>query len=201
MKIGINNYNLSFEKQLKAKANIINNGKPEQCFIYKLNKEEDSDYFLKLNDNPIWWEEGFCKEVCQTVQNDEPSEHVYVMEDSNEECLGFIEIDDDVIFEEYQRVEYLETYSPYSSKNEDRNRKYIGQTLLAFAAKTFNKRHKIGLLVPVAVQGSWGFYIDKCNFRQNKYSPVELLLKKRDFNKLIKANESNTKGKIELVGE
>ena len=190
----------SFCKQLKAKANIINNGKPEECFIYKLNKEEDSDYFLKLSENPIWWEEGFCKEVFQTVQNDEPSEHVYVMEDSNEECLGFIEIDDDVVFEEYQRVEYLETYSPYSSKNEDRNRKYIGQTLLAFAAKTFDKRHKIGLRIPSAVQSALGFYIDKCNFRQNKHVDYELVLKKKDFSKLITRNEENTQGKLEIIG-
>lgn len=197
--IGKINYSPSFQKQLKAKANIINNGKPEQCFIYKLNKEEDSDYFLKLSENPIWWEEGFCKEVYQTVQNDEPSEHVYVMEDSSEECLGFIEIDDDVIFEEYQRIQYLETYSPYSHKNESRDRKYIGQTLLAFVAKTFDKKHKIGLKIPSAVQAAWGFYIDKCNFRKDEKYPWELVLKKRNFNKLIKANECNTMGKIELV--
>ena len=199
MKISINNYNLSFEKQLRATANILNNGAPERCYIYELEKE-DSDYFLKLCKNPVWWEEGFCKEVFQTVQNDEPTEHVFVMESQDEECLGFLEADDDIIRDDYQKIEFLETYSSYSNKNESRNRKYIGQTLLAFAAKYFDGKQKTALKIPSAVQASWGFYIDKCNFVQDEFIPYELMLEQEDFEKLITKNEQNTKGKIELVG-
>ena len=199
MKININNYNLSFEKQLKATANILNNGKPERCYIYELN-QEDADYFMPLRSKPEWQEEGFLPNIHQTVYDGEPSEHVFVIESKDEECLGVLEADDDIIREDYQKIEFLETCSPYSHKNENRNRKYIGQTLLAFAAKFFGCKNKTALKIPSAVQASWGFYIDKCNFVQDKYIPYELMLEKEDFEKLITTNEQNTKGKIELVG-
>ena len=57
------NYSPSFQKQLRAKVNILNNNKPEQCFIYELNKEEDSDYFKELKKMPEWQEKGFAEEV------------------------------------------------------------------------------------------------------------------------------------------
>ena len=198
MRINTNNYNLSFEKQLRATANILNNGEPERCYIYELN-QEDGDYFMPLRAKTEWQEEGFLPNIHQTVYDGESSDHVFVIESKDEECLGVLEADDDIIREDYQKIEFLETYSPYSHKNKDRNRKYIGQTLLAFAAKFFDSKNKTALKIPSAVQASWGFYIDKCNFVQDEYIPYELMLEKEDFEKLIKTNEQNTKGKIELV--
>lgn len=195
------NYSPSFQKQLRAKANILNNNKPEQCFIYELNKEEDSDYFKELKKMPEWQEKGFAEEFDKTLKDQRPHEHLFVMESKDEECLGILELDDDILGDKVEKIEYLETFKPYSYHNENRNRKYIGQTLLTFAAKYLGEIPKKDLKVPSAVINAVNFYIDKCNFyRPNKSAPYELLLKKENFNELIKKNEENTQGKMELIG-
>ncbi len=196
------NYSPSFQKQLKAKVNILNNNKPEQCFIYELNEEEDLDYFKEIKEMPEWREKGFAVQFHETLEDKDDSEHLFVMESKDEECLGILELDDDVVNNEFQRIEYIETYLPCSSRNGDRSRKYIGQTLLAFAAKSFDEsKHKKGLRIPSAVREAVNFYISKCHFNWVlRSTPYELILLKEDFDKLINTNEQNTKGKIELVG-
>lgn len=196
------NYSPSFQKQLRAKVNILNNNKPEQCFIYELNKEEDSDYFKQIKKMQEWSETGFAEEFHKTLNDKAEREHLFVMESKEEECLGILELDDDIISGNFQRVEYLETFTPYSSRKEDRSRKYIGQTLLAFAAKSFDEtKHKLGLRVPSLVDSASSFYLDKCNFyRPIKSEPYNIILLKENFDKLINRNEQNTQGKMEIIG-
>ena len=192
----------SFCKQLKAKANIINNGKPEQCFIYELNTTEDIDYFKELRKMPEWSKTGFADVFNTTLKNKYSCEHLFSMETGSGECLGILELDDDTVNGEFQKVEYLETFEPCSYRNLDRDRKYIGQTLMAFAAKSLDEEiNKEGLCIPVAVYSSVPFYVDKCYFTPSEDEELEwLFLSKKDFGKLITKNEENTHGKLELIG-
>ena len=197
----INNIHFSpnFQKQLKAKANILNNGLPEQCFIYELNKEEDYDYFKEIKEKPEWKEKGFAEEFDKTLKDQRSHEHLFVMETVDEECLGILELDDDILGDRFQKIEYLETFKPYSYRNNNRDRKYIGQTLLAFAAKLLKNKSNKDLKVPSAVDSAINFYIDKCGFEKVPLKPYELLLFKEDFNDLIESTEQKTQGEIEVI--
>ena len=49
MKINNSQFNLSFQKRLVAKANVLKDKKPCPVFIYELTKKEDVDYFENLS--------------------------------------------------------------------------------------------------------------------------------------------------------
>ena len=195
------NYSPSFQKQLKAKATIQKFDKPEKCYIYELDSKTDSDYFEKVSEKlPIWKDVDFYEVFEMHLQDPEDIEHIYVMESEDEELLGAMEVDDDDRYEEYQTIEYIATSPLYSSANDVRQRKYIGQTLLAFATRVFDKKHTKGLCIPTPICTAVDFYINKCNFVPTDPDTCELVLHKEGFEELVKRNEENTKGKMELIG-
>ena len=194
------NYSPSFQKQLRAKATIQKQNKPEQCFIYELNQEEDSTYFEKYLKLPIWDRGVYVDVFDMHIKDKEDKEHIYVMESADEELLGMIQVNDDDKYGEYQTIEYLSTSPLYSSVNIYRDRKYIGQTLMAFAAKSFDKNHIKGLCIPTPVSTAVDFYINECNFYPYDPDAAELIMHKNSFDKVISKNEEKTQGKLELGG-
>lgn len=194
------NYSPSFQKQLRAKVNILNNNKPEKCYIYELNQKEDADYFEPYLKHSIWDEEVYIDIFDSHIKEKEKNEHIYVLESKDKELLGALQVNDDDKYGEYQTIEYIATSPLYSSANIPRDRKYIGQTLLAFAAKAFDNKHTKGLCIPTPISSAVDFYMNKCNFSPCDPDACELVMHKNSFDKFIKKNEENTQGRLELIG-
>ena len=79
-----------------------------------------------------------------------------------------------------------------------RDRKYIGQTLMAFLCKNFDKNYTQGIMIKSPLASAVDFYIDKCNFLPVDDDSPFLFLPKKDFNKLIQRNEESTQGGLDL---
>lgn len=201
------NNSISFKKKLMATADIISDGKPENVGIYQLEPQKDEDryYFERLQAEPEWKRGLFLKSLHRTMRYFGDDVHIYVMEDKNNKCLGLMEIDDDIYAQRYQDVIYLETRP--DSKNEDGkgNKKYIGETLMAFATKVFDEKIKNGIIVGHPLYFARDFYIDHCGFSQDvdiqgSLHSSSLLLLKENFDNLVRKNVAHTGSEIELVG-
>lgn len=187
----------SFCKQLKAKATIQCCNEPEKCFIYELSTEKDSDYFEKLGEKD-WDSSVFIDVFDMRIKDKNNNEHIHVLESAKKELLGIVQVNDDLECGENQFVEYLATKPIYSSKNDYRDRKYIGQTLMAFLAKNFDNNYTQCITIKNPLASAVDFYIDKCNFSPVDDDSLILFLPKKDFNKLIQRNEESTQGGLEL---
>ena len=199
--IGKVNYSPSFQKQLKARATIQRYNEPEECYIYELSQEKDSKYFEKYLKLPVWDEAVYVDVFDMHIKDKEDKEHIYVMETAQKELLGMLQVNDDDKYGEYQTIEYLATSPFYSTSNNFyRERKYIGQTLLAFAVKNFDEKHTKGLCVPNPVSSAVDFYIKQCNFYPYDPDSAELIMHKKSFNKFLRKNEEKTQGGLELIG-
>lgn len=195
---------ISFKKKLMANANIISDGKPENVGIYKLepkNVEADRYYFEDLQAQLEWRRGLFLKSLHRTMRYFGDDVHIYVMEDKNNKCLGLMELDDDIYNQSYQDVIYLETRP--DSKNEDGkgSKKYIGETLMAFATKVFDEKIKNGIIVGHPLYSALRFYTDNCGFKHDiEIHRSSLFLPKGNFENLVQKNAAHTKSEIELVG-
>lgn len=196
-------YSPSFQKKLVANANILSKNFPEKVNIYELEprkEEKDKYYFQNLLFTKDWRKSKFCKAFHRSIANASIHEHFYVMEDKKDNCLGIIKINDDTKFLEFQDIEYIETNPKYANYYGQSSKKYIGETLLTFATKVFDKNHSEGISVATPVLVAEEFYTDKCGFKREVEDELKLTLKKENFDKLVLKNEAHTKGKIKMVG-
>ena len=197
------NNSISFKKKLMANANIVSDGKSENVGIYKLepkNVEEDRYYFERLQAEPEWRKGLFLKSLHRTMRYFGDDVHIYVMEDKNNKCLGLLEVDDDIYAQKYQDVIYLETRSDLKNEDGKGKKKYIGETLMAFATKVFDKKHSEGISVGHPMYSAVDFYIENCGFEEDDSCEPQLLLSKEKFDDLVALNEKHTNSMIELVG-
>lgn len=198
---------ISFKKKLMANANIVSDGKPENVGIYKLEprKEEDRYYFERLQSEPEWRKGLFLRSLHRTMRYLGDDVHIYVMEDKNNKCLGLLEVDDDIYAQKFQDVIYLETRPDLKNEDGKGRKKYIAETLMAFATKVFDEKIKNGIIVGNPLYFARNFYIDNCGFRQDEdiqgsLHSSSLFLLKENFDNLVQKNALHTGSEIELVG-
>lgn len=188
--------NITFQKKLKAKASVSQNEESLPCKIYKLSSKDDRDYFKKIN-NVDDWENATFRRAFQTILYEpQKCEKLYVLEDKNNNCLGFMTLVDN---KEKKRkfVEYLETCPKNAYENCNRNIKYIGETLLSFAV-ALGKKEKISMLeIPVALKSAEAFYTDKCGFLNRGF--FGLYLSSEQFQNFLNQNEKHTGSKIKFT--
>lgn len=208
MKINYFN-NLAFQKTLCAKAGVLVNGKSEKCNIYKLNQEEDLNYFDKCSKDKNWKNDRWIFWVEKTVKklNEMPQKNIFVIENQNKDCLGYIETEMQIYRPKDKslppinctHISFLET-APNLKNNDENNQithKYIGETLFAFICKLSNKKN-IPCIKLNSLDNSVGFY-DKCNCT---YIPVAsanfMIIDENNYKKTIKQNEKHTGKRMQL---
>ena len=193
---------ISFKKKLVANANILSEGKPEKVSIYELDKfdEEDKFYLENLLGTPAWRKGLFISTLQREFPCSSRNEHYYVMEDKDANCLGTLKIKTNFKFGPHEDVDFIETCPKYANYHGQSSKKYIGETLMAFATKVFANSDSEGISVAAPTLPAEPFYIDKCFFFREIEDENKLILPKEHFYKLVSQNEANTKGKIEMVG-
>ncbi len=195
MKINAINNSLSFKKKLEAKCCVLKDSKPYSCKIYSLDAQKDSDYFMDYSRSLQWQKSIYWKDMDEELKYFTDHEKFYVMEDKNNDCLGFIK----VLAERKKlpkSVIFFETNPQYASSNSNRNIKYIGETLLAFVTKLAQKDESFMVNISIPTSDSIPFYRDKCGF--NSSQGTGLVLVSDNYKKLIEQNELHTGKKIRL---
>lgn len=152
--------NISFEKKLVAKTNVLSGDNLQRAFIYKLDRVSDKDYFKKvLANEENSWKDGF---LIYSASNDMivNNDDFYVLEDSEENCLGFIISRDytDEFNRTHTTVRKLETAPIYSSRNKDRKIKNIGKALIDFMKKVKCEKNGNTLFISSPFLSALEFY-------------------------------------------
>lgn len=190
--------NISFQKKLSAKCNIIENGKPKKANIYQLEKGVDDDYFRDAKRNASWQSSYYLAEVEADFDKfgNKDWSHFCVMEDEQGDLLGYCEF----IKYEISKNGYLETIetAPVDSiYNKKRKTKYVGETMLAYLVLLCKKENVDFEIMEIAQrQRTRDFYYKNCHLE--KIDDNRALLRKENFDKFIAQNEAHTGSKIEL---
>lgn len=203
MKINsINNF-ISFKKQLVATGAYLRNGESQPCYFYELKGEEDSLYLKKAIQTEEWQGSELVEPLIDNMSSF-PNDEFYIIEDINQNCIGATEIFDEYIEGmDTKSIHIIETCPKFSSKNEKRQEKYIGESILSFITKLSKKENKEMIYIPVADETALEFYIDKCFFEQktatNEKEDLPTFLMCEAFDDLIEQNEIHTEHPITFV--
>ena len=198
MQINTRISNISFQKKLAANCTVLkSNGRKEPCKIYKLNPNEDSDYFIKLQKKDYWKNANYLEDIIEELPNIGKgfnTNKIYSMENKNGDCIGFAELTNinDSIY-----IFTLETAPKYVNYKKQSPLKYIGETLLTFVANLAKKSNKNNIkLCPVS--DAIGFYSAKCHMDYNNNEMI-CILPKEKFDTLISQNIVHTGSKINML--
>lgn len=195
MKITNISNSLSFKKKLEATCHVLKDNHPYKCGIYSLNQREDADYFVDYNRSTQWKNSTYWINMDEELREFYDHEKFYVMEDKDDNCLGFIKVRS-VSKKLPRTVIFFETNPQYANGNKNRNIKYVGETLLAFVTKLAKKEKSPVVNISVPTGSSIPFYKDKCGFAIQK--GLGLILSTEDYKKFIEQNEAHTGKKIWL---
>ncbi len=205
MNINSSKFNLSFQKQLVAKATVLKNN--EQCpvSVYKLDKKEDKDYFENLSQDKKWQGSKLLKYVVEQFPKQTRLKFThgyklkfYTLEDKEKNCLGYMQVNDARL--NVQNLQYIES-QPANKKTKEY--KYLGETMLAFLAKQQQaKKWAKQLYIPTPLFDAREFYY-KEGFESacDSLHPLKMFLPLGEEENLIARNEVHTQSEIELVGQ
>ncbi len=183
---------LIFQKKFVSNNVVLKDEKPCQCSIFELEKDKDFDYFKKLQQETNWQKAQFLKEMDEDLARDLSFEKVYVLEVDDENCLGYICIDD-YEDEKTNQIAYIESCPKYAGKNSKKEYKFIGSALLAFAVELTQKANYDKLTVPYVINNAKNFYL-KCGFKKTGFVyKDEVELKSRKFNSFLRKYNRKTK--------
>ena len=196
MRINFGNF-ISFEKKLVANCAIKNKKQTEPCKIFRLDRKEDRRYFVDLSKNKDWIHFHYIHVADSGFRHDFLPNEFYVLETQDEKCLGYCEVATDE--DKSDELFLIETIPSESSKNPTRERKYIGETMLAFLVKRALDKGKKYFFIDCPSASAYSFYKDKCGFRLNKKED-KLALTPALSRRLINKNEKHTNSTIEIIG-
>lgn len=181
MKINLLTSTISFQKKFLTTATVLKRGRNYECNIYELDPTEDKDYFSKVYNDRAWKKSVYIKEMKEDFPENYPKEKTYTIEDTNEKCLGFINIEDcyDTI-----EINLLEVCPKLSYKAKRRKTKYIGQGLINFLISLAKEQEKKRITVPIVRIGAEGFY-EKCGFELVNNPMEDALLTSNNFDKVL----------------
>ena len=158
--------NISFGKKIPIALAQIQNKKTEefeQATIYEVDCKDEHDLFEVRNDSKNWnFPDAFatnmhCKYVTHKQYKVNNASSFYILQNQDYETLGRIQIDT----EDYDKytVEWLDT-------KKNNGYRFVGQTLLATAAKEVLDNNGSTLAVLGAVEDAIPFYTDVCQFQE-----------------------------------
>jgi len=181
---------LSFQKKLKARCHIVQDGFNVPCRIYELEKGKDENYFEKLIFHRDWQNSRYIMKADDAI-NDDNNKDVFVLENENKKCLGFCVTND---YKDGKNLEYIETIPKQKAKNKKRNMRYIGETLIAFLASTYKDKD---FYIKSVLQDAMPFY-ESCNFKYSDDEDYDYKIDENEKRGVIRINEAHTSEPLEL---
>ncbi len=191
MKIDSLKFNIFFQKKFVSNALVVKEKTPYKCSIFEINYKDDYDYFDKLALDDKWKNSHFLDEQREDFELDITDEQIFVMENNQNDCLGFICVSN-AGDNKTKEVSILETCPEYSYRNKRSKYRYIGESLLAFVVKLTKEQKMKILAIPIASKKAHGFY-EKCGFQKGQKGAFnDFYLKKKNFNSFIEQNNQHT---------
>lgn len=176
---------ISFQKRFMSNATVLQDGKPLDCKIFEVNYKEDKDYFAKVQNDKNWKKAVYLDEIVEDFPYDFPCEKIYTIENSKEDCLGYLSID--VFDPKKVEVNLLETCPKYSIRNKKRGIQNIGKELMNFIVRMAKDRNVDAITVPIVADSAFPFY-EKYGFKifNHKEADEEARLDAKDFDLVLK---------------
>ena len=156
----ITNSNISFQKTLIAKTQVLENNQPKQAFIYKLDRPDEYYYFEKaVQKQPDWKNADLIYSIKEDVKKYD--DDIFVLEDEEQNCLGYVSTIDYFDYDFKERNTFvikLETMPKYAGRSTDKKIKHVGKALVAFLENLKCKKEKRGLHVTAPAPDALDFY-------------------------------------------
>jgi len=194
MKIN-NMQSVSFQKKLIGLGAIKQEDISKVVKFFQLDEVSDILDLKKARKTPNWFGNFYLNDVVKGNGYYIQKFDVFTMEDEAQNILGF-----SVLERSGPRTELaiIETAPKLSCYQEKRTTKYIGETMMAFIAKLSGNKDIV--VTDIAQRPKTkNFYFSQCRFSKILFSE-SAILKRRNFKKLINANETHTGKKVELIG-
>lgn len=196
----INNMNnFSFQKRLIANCAVLKEKQPEACKIYKMGAQ-DQDYFKNLFKEESWQDAYYLESIDAMMKyRTLGGRQIYSMEDSNDNCIAFCEVDHECIDSDI--LEFIEVAPKIASSNGKRKTKYVGETLMSFLMKYALQNGKQMLAVDSPSERAEDFYLKNCGMSERTIlNRKDFVINEKGINKLLDKNLSHTGSKIEIKG-
>lgn len=196
MKISFNNQ-INFGKQLKANCTVLKDEKQLPCKIYELTLE-DIDYFCNKERSKQWkgeklWDSVIFDFGCNQYLN---LSNFYVLEDENNNCLAFADINKICIDEEHDGLNL--SYFAAQPNHKENGYKYIGETFINFLCGLAKKGNYEAITVSRPLEKAMPFY-SKCKFKPEPILWGKAMCLRKDMEELIAQNEEHTGHKIDYI--
>ena len=185
---------ISFGQKIPIALAQIQNKKTEefeQATIYEVDCKDEYDYIETRNDSKDW---NFPFEFWRNMQRKyfiwkehkavEPN-HFYILQNQDYKTLGRIQVDEND--DKKYTVEWFDT-------KKNNGYRFVGQTLLATAAKEVLNNNGSTLAVLGAVEDAIPFYTDVCQFKE--VGKDRFYMNKNEIKDFIKRTEKRTNGSL-----
>lgn len=194
MKIN-NTQKINFQKKLIGLGAIKAQNVSKGVKFFQLDDFADIADFKAAQKTQNWFGNYYLNDVVNADEYYFQKFNVYSMEDEASNLLGYFILkhsDKETI------LSTIETAPRLSCYKEQRPAKYIGETMMAFIASISGDKN-VKVFDIAQRPKTKNFYFSQCRFSKIPFSE-NAILRRRNFKKLINANEAHTGKKVELIG-
>ena len=189
-----NTQGTNFQKRLVGLGAIKQEDISKGVKFFHLDELSDIADLKKARKSAHWYGNYYLNDVVAGNDYYIKNFSVFTMEDESKNVLGFSILDKN---DSCTILDIIETAPRLSCYREKRAMKYIGETMMSFIATLSGKKDvKVNVIAPRPKTKN--FYFSQCGFSKNIFDG-SATLKRRNFKKLIKANEAHTGKKVELI--
>ena len=199
----INNLNnISFQKTLVAKCKIGNKNATQDANIYLLDERKDFSSFARAKMYSFWDDSFYIGDIATEFLESNPNKYFYMMEDEQARPICFSMLDRKKA--KSNKLRYIETAPKLSIYDKPQQKRYIGETMLAFLTKICQKDGR-NLLVPEVAPRlqTEDYYFKHCKFEEiqkqkNEYYK-KAILRQGMMDEFLELNKSHTGSSINIV--
>lgn len=193
MKIN-NTQNISFQKKLVGLGAVKQADVSKAVKFFRLDELSDIVDLKNAQKAQQWHGNYYLNDVVAGNNYYIKNFSVFTMEDEAKNLLGFSILENN---DSCTILDIIETAPRLSCYREKRPIKYIGESMMAFIA-TLSGKKDVKVIDIAQRPKTKKFYFSQCGFSKNLFNDGAVL-KRRNFKRLINANEAHTGKKVELV--
>ena len=190
-----NTQNINFQKKLIGLGAVKQEDISKAVKFFQLDELSDMHDLKQARKSVDWFGNYYLNDVVNGKGYHIQKYDVFTMEDEAQNILGFSIIDRNG---SQTILDTIETAPRLSCYREKRPMKYIGETMMAFIAKLSGEKD-VTVRDIAQRPKTKNFYFSQCRFSKNIFSDGATL-RRRNFKKLINANEAHTGKEVELIG-
>ena len=195
MRINNNTHKINFEKKLIGLGAIKQEDISKAVKFFQLDELSDMKDLKKARKTTEWVGNYYLNDLVEGSDYFHKRFDIITMEDEAQNVIAYSMLSRSG---EQTIISTLEAAPKYSCYRENRTRKFIGESMMAFIAALSGEKSVKAPDIAFRKK-TRDFYFSQCFFTQVPFSDDGVLMKK-NLKKLIKSNEAHTGKKVELIG-